>query len=219
MKKDKTTRLVVSAMMIAVGTAISLLCEWIPFLNLPFGGTITIASMLPLVVASYLYGVRWGLGCGLVFGILQMAVGFRTVSALFLPSDEAYMGIGAGAAILLLDYLLAYTAVGLGGLFRRRTTCGKALVWGSVTALLIRYFCHVLSGAIFYGAFAEWFFVESAAASFAFSHWIMQSFSGGGLALIYSLVYNACYMLPEILITAVAALSVSRLPQIKSAVK
>lgn len=91
MRQDKTKKLVTSAMLIALGTAISFVSEWIPFLNLPFGGTITLASLLPLVLISYLYGIGWGVGSAFVYSLLQMAVGFRTVSALFIPDSDSYI--------------------------------------------------------------------------------------------------------------------------------
>ena len=76
---NKTRKLVTSAMLIALGTAISFVSEWIPFLNLPFGGTITLASLLPLVLISWMYGLGWGLGSAFVYSLFQMAVGFKTV--------------------------------------------------------------------------------------------------------------------------------------------
>ncbi len=217
MKETKTQKIVVSAMLIALGTAISFVSEQIPFLNLPFGGTITLASLAPLVILSYMYGVRWGLGASFVYSLLQMAVGFRTVSALFIPSDEAYVGAATALVILLLDYILAFTSVGLAGIFREKFSKAKALVLGAVLGTTLCYLFHTLSGFIFYGAWAEWFFLESAAKDFAISHWVMDTFTGSGLSLVYSIVYNGCYMLPEIIITSVAAGALSKLPLIKKA--
>lgn len=216
MKQDKTQKLVTSAMLIALGSAISLVSEWIPFLNLPFGGTITLASLLPLVLISYLYGIRWGLGSAFVYSLIQMAIGFRTVSGLFLPDSDSYMGnVFFAVCILLLDYILAFTSVGLGGIFKNKLSRKWALVWGSVFGAFLCYFFHTLSGAIFYGAWAEWFFLESAAKDLAISHWVMNTFSGWGLSVAYSVVYNGLYMIPEIILTAVAAAASSRLPIFK----
>ena len=216
MRQNKTKKLVTSAMLIALGTAISFVSEWIPFLNLPFGGTITLASLLPLVLISYLYGTPWGLGSAFVYSLLQMAVGFRTVSGLFLPDSDSYMGsVGVALLILLLDYVLAYTSVGLAGVFRNRLSKKWAIVWGSVLGLFLCYFFHVLSGALFYGAWAEWFFLESAAKDLAISAFVMEHCSGTGLAIAYSVIYNGLYMLPEIILTAVAGFAIARIPQIK----
>ena len=213
MKKDKTKKLVTSAMLITLGTAISMISEWIPFLNLPFGGTVTIASLLPLVLISWMYGLRWGFGSAFVYSVLQMAVGFKTVSALFLPDSD--FGAGFALLILLIDYVFAFTSVGIAGVFRNRLSKRWAIVWGSVLGLFLCYFFHVLSGAIFYGAWAEWFFVESAAKELAFSAWVMETFSGTGLAVVYSVVYNGLYMLPEMLITAFCGYGIAKIPGIK----
>ncbi len=216
MQTNKTKKLVTSAMLVALGTAVSLVSEWIPFLNLPFGGTITLASLLPLVLIAYLYGTKWGLGASFVYSLLQMAIGFRTVSGLFLPNSDSYMGsVGIAFLILLIDYVLAFTSVGLGGIFRGKLKRKWALVWGSVFSLSLCYLFHVISGAIFYGAWAEWFFLESAAKDLAISSFIMNTFHGAGLSVMYSIVYNGCYMIPEILITSVAAAAVSRIPTIQ----
>ena len=49
-------------------------------------------------------------------------------------------------------------------------------------------------------------------------NWILDRVSGQALALLYSVVYNGLYMIPEIIITALAAVLVSRIPQIKKEV-
>jgi len=212
---NKTKKLVTSAMLVALGTGLSFVSEWIPFLNLPFGGTITLASLLPLVMISWMYGLGWGLGSGFVYSLLQMAVGFKTVSALFLPDSDSYMGAGFAILILLLDYVLAFTSVGLAGVFRNRLSKKWAIVWGSVLGLFLCYLFHVISGAAFYSAWAEWFFTESAAKNFAISAWVMKNFSGTGLAICYSVIYNGLYMLPEILITAFCGYGISKIPTLK----
>lgn len=212
---NKTKQLVTSAMLIALGTAISFISEAIPFLNLPFGGTVTLASLLPLVLISWMYGIRWGLGSAFVYSLLQMAVGFKTVSALFIPDSDSYMGVGVAILILLLDYVLAFTSVGIAGVFRNKLSKKWAIVWGSVLGLFLCYVFHVISGAVFYGAWAEWFFVESAAKELAISAWVMKTFSGAGLAAVYSIVYNGLYMFPEIIVTAVCGYGISKIPTVK----
>jgi len=215
MKQNRVVTLVTSAMLIALGTAVSFLSEMIPFLNLPWGGTITAASLLPVVLISYLYGLGWGLGSAFLFSLLQMAIGFRTVSALFLPSSDAYMGVFCALCILLLDYVLAFTAVGLGGIFRKKLSLSRALVWGCVFALSLTYLFHTVSGAIFYGAWADWFFGESSFSALSLSAFILENFSGIGLAVLYSVIYNGLYMIPEILITSFAAAGAAKIPLIR----
>jgi len=219
MKKTNVKRLTTSAVLMAISTAIAVVCEFIPFLNLPFGGTITIASMLPIIIISYMYGLKWGLFSSFTYSVIQIVVSLvhgsaGTVVGLFLP--ESGMSVFSGIIIIFLDYIVAYTALGLGGVFRRIIKNKTAsLIAGGAVALLICYAFHVLSGAIFYGAWAEWFFTDTIIKDWAISKSIMSSFSGASLSLIYSIIYNGCYMIPEIIITAFVSVPVSRIPQIK----
>jgi len=214
-KKTNTQKLMVSAMMIAIATVLALMCEFIPFLNLPFGGGFTIASMLPIVLVSYMYGLGWGLGTAFTYSIVQMLVGFRTVSAFFMPSDDNYAGsLFAAIAICAIDYVLAYTLLGFGGALRKMKNKSAAIVLGVVLALSLRYIAHIVSGYIFFGAWAEWFFGQEG--FYAIGKSILGAFSGSSLAIVYSVFYNGLYMLPEIVITSIVAIPVSRLPQIKA---
>ncbi len=215
MKNQKTKKIVTCAVLIAMGTAISFVCEFIPFLNLPFGGTITVASLLPLVLIGYMFGPAWGFGSAFIYSLLQMIVGFKTVGALFTPTSDSYMGIGIAFGVVLLDYVCAFTSVGISSFFRGIKSPAAAIAVGSIVGLLACYFFHFLSGALFYGAWAEWFFTDTIAKDFAISRAIMKNFSGAGLAAIYSLVYNGCYMIPEIVITAVVGAAIANVPIIR----
>lgn len=217
----KVKRLTVSALMMALAAFIAIICALIPGLNFSFGGGITVGSMLPVVIISYMYGVRWGLFTGLAYSIFQMIIGGNTVMALFLPGSDTYSNLLNAVLICLIDYVIAYTCLGLGGVFRGiKKKNGEdnktlALVLGVVLALSLRYVAHIVSGAIFYGSYAEWFFTETAVAELEISRAIMQKLSGTALAVVYSVVYNGCYMIPEIVITVLAALCVAKLPIIK----
>ena len=68
----KTERLTTSAIMLALAATLAVTCALIPFLNLPFGGGFTIASMLPIVIVSYMYGLRWGLFTSFTYAFLQI---------------------------------------------------------------------------------------------------------------------------------------------------
>ena len=218
-KRERTRRLVISAMMLSIATVLAFICAYIPFLNFPFGGGITLASMLPIILVSYIYGVKWGVFTGFVYSLIQMLMGHGTIVAMFLPNNDAYQGAVRAIVICLLDYIVAYTVIGVGGIFRNKIRNNStAIVLGAVVALVLRYVVHIVSGAIFYGAFAEWFFTDTVFADMAFSKWIMGNMSGGLLATIYSVVYNGCYMIPEMIITAVAAVPVSRIPFVRNKV-
>ena len=218
MEKTKTTRLTVSAMMLALATVLAIVCAYIPFLNLPFGGGFTVASMLPIVLISYMYGIKWGFFASFTYSLVQIAMDLMlgrgsTIIALFTPGED-YMGLFAAIAILVIDYFVAYTVLGLGGIFRNKIKNKTvAIVLGVVVALFARYLCHIISGYIFYGAWAEWFFSQEG--FYAIGGKILNAFSGQVLALIYSIFYNGLYMIPEIVITAVVAAPVSAISYIK----
>lgn len=215
---QQTQRLTTSAVLLALAMVLAMVCALIPFLNLPFGGGFTVASMLPVVIISYMYGMKWGFFSAAIYSVIQIVMDLylgkgSTLLALFMPNSEDFMGIGAAIAILIIDYLVAYTLLGFGGAFRKMKNKTLALTLGVVLALSLRYLAHIVSGYIFYGAWAEWFFTQDN--FYAIGGWILDTFSGEGLAIVYSIFYNGLYMIPEIIITAVAAVIVSRLPVIK----
>ena len=209
--KRNVRRLTESAMLLSLALVLEVVSKmFIP--PLAFGGQVTLVSMLPVVLISYRHGVRWGTVCGFGFALMEMALGGGTLSAAFQPG---YFGDGAlvGRALLmvLLDYVLAFTLLGLGGCFRRVIRRpGVGLMLGSIAALTARYCAHVLSGFILFGGWAEWFFTQE-----GFPQWgaaLVERLSPQALGLVYSVVYNGFYMVPEILLTAAASLLLTRIP-------
>ncbi len=211
--KTKTKMLTESALLIAMAIVLELVAKmFIP--EMPFGGQVTLVSMLPIVLISYRHGVKWGLLSGVVYAALEMVIGAKTVAAAFQPD---YFGTGvliANALLMcLLDYVLAFTILGIGGCFRNKIqNPGLSLCLGSIVALGCRYLCHILSGYILFGSYAEWFFTQE-----GFPAWganLVASLNPQLLALAYSVVYNGMYMIPEIVFAAVAALLLSKVPGI-----
>ncbi len=217
--KTNTKKITLSAVMLSLSTVLALVCALIPFLSLPFGGGFTIASMLPIVIVAYMYGTKWGLFTAFTYSIIQIMLDLvmgksSTIIALFTPASDEYMGLVYAILILLIDYLIAYTLLGLGGIFRSKVKSKTlSLSLGTVFALTLRYLAHIISGAIFYGAWAEWFFTQEG--FYKIGESILASFSGVGLAIVYSVFYNGLYMIPEIIITVICAVLVSRLPAIR----
>lgn len=213
MTKTKTRRLTESAMLLSVAIVLELAAKlFIP--ELPFGGQITLVSMLPVVLISYRHGVKWGFIAAFTYALLEMALGAKTVSAAFLPG---YFGDGRmiGSALLMcfLDYVAAFTVLGLGGIFRNRIqNRSNALALGSLVALGARYVCHILSGYILFSGYAEWFFTQE-----GFPAWgakLVETLSPTVLGITYSTVYNGMYMIPEMLLTVIAAMVLGKIPQI-----
>ena len=210
---NKTKRLTESAMLLAVAIVLELVSKmFIP--EMPFGGQITLVSMLPVVLISYRHGVKWGLVSGVAYALLEMALGAKTVAAAFQPG---YFGDGVmllNAFIMcILDYLVAFTVLGLGGCFRNKIeNRGVALMCGSLVALGARYVAHIASGYILFAGWAEWFFTQE-----GFPAWgaqLASALSPDMLGFVYSVVYNGMYMVPEIILTAVGALLLARVPKI-----
>lgn len=172
MKNKKVRALVESAIMIAIATVLSM----IKIVDLPYGGSVTIASMFPIAVISYRHGIKWGCATGLVYGVLQQLLGLNTLS--YFTSWQSII------AIVMLDYFVAFAVAGLGGAFRKlANNQSAALALGSLLVCILRYLCHVLSGA---------------------TVWVGVSIPSKA-ALVYSFVYNATYMLPEAIIMIIVA--------------
>ncbi len=159
----------------AIFLALSFVLCYFKLLDLPYGGSITLCSMLPLILVAYRHGTGFGLLVGFAGSLLQLLLGLNNLSYA--------TSAAAAVAIVLLDYLLAFTVTGLGGLFRHRLSQPISLVSGTVLVCLLRYLCHVISGC---------------------TVWAGLSIPDKQ-ALFYSLIYNATYMLPELLITALGA--------------
>lgn len=170
-KQSVTLRLCESAIMIALSTILSLL----KLVDLPYGGSITFASMLPILLIAYRHGTPWGLLTATVHGVLQLLLGTSSLSYV--------TGWVSVTAVIVLDYILAFALIGLAGVFKRMKSQRSALVLGALLTGVIRYACHVLSGA---------------------TVWAGLSIPTAG-ALSYSFVYNATYMLPETMVLCLAA--------------
>ena len=173
-----TTRMLVeSAILIAIATVLN---EFVAF-KAPwaFGGSVTLGSMLPIVLISWRWGIRQGLFSAFVFALLQMMIGFSNVTY----GQSVFQMF----AIAMLDYILAFTAYGLAGVFRRRVKNDVvALVAGIVLVGAIRFVCHFLSGWMIWDAL-----------------WPNdQGLSGA----VYSLIYNGGYVLPDVFIAAVGGM-------------
>jgi len=203
----KTQKLALSGIMIALGTILSFITVY----RLPYGGSITLLSMLPVLLVGYIYGTGWGLLTGVVYGVIQALLGAVTSSA--------FAGLDVINVILVcvLDYLVAFGVLGLAGIFKNKVKSAPASFGlGVFVATLLRYVTHFISGYIVYGSYAEWFFGQE---EVTFGQTILTAYSGKALAAIYSLIYNATYMVPEIILSVIAGVILINIPQIKKICK
>ena len=152
----------------AIMVALAQILSYLKLAQAPNGGSVT-AAMFPLIFFAVRWGLKPGLAVGFVFGLLQLIF------------DGAYAW---GWQSMVLDYLMAFTPLGLAGLFRRKP-------WGLFAGTLVgcagRFAVHYISGVTIYKIlmpteFMRWTFTSPAA---------------------YSLVYNGSYMLPNTLIALV----------------
>lgn len=186
MKNTKTKILVEAAIMIALATV---LC-YIRIIKLPWGGSVTLLSMLPIIIFSIKHGAKQGMFASFVFSLIQFGQGVM----------DGLFGWGLTPAMLiaciLLDYIGAYSVIGVAGVFRNKGFTGW--VSGTILAVILRYAFHVLSGIVI------WHSVGS----------IWEGFSTDN-EVLYSLVYNAAYMLPELIFTLIGAVALLKIPQTK----
>lgn len=178
----KTNILVECALLIAIGTVLS----FIPIgPELPLGGKITPLSMLPVCLAGLRHGPKWGFGTAFVYSVLQMLISVAEVVSWGLTPVSLI-------ACLLLDYILAYTVLGIAGLFSGSKTVGLCL--GVICSIAARFVCHLITGAVI------------------FDIWLPEGWNN---AWFYSLCYNGGYLLPEMILTTVAVIVLASVPATK----
>ncbi len=166
--------LVESALLIAVATVLSMIK-----IDLPFGGGVTIVSMLPIVIASHRFGWKWGILTAFVYSLIQLLFGLDNVGY----ASTLATAIG----VIFLDYIIAYTVLGLSGIFG--TTRG-AVAAGIAVTFVLRFVCHLITGVWIWG------------------EWMPEEFMGLTMTSpwLYSFLYNGWYMLAELVATEIVAM-------------
>lgn len=167
MKIRKQVRMLCEA---AIMIALAQVLSYVKLMELPNGGSLT-PAMFPII----LFAVRWGLGPGLmsgfVFGLLQLIF------------DGAYAW---GWQSMLLDYLVAFTPLGLAGLFKGKSW---GIFVGTAVGCFGRFVVHYISGVTIYKILAP-------------TELLGMTFTSPSF---YSLVYNGSYMLPNTLLALLFA--------------
>ena len=144
---------------VAILVALATVLSYIRFVVFPQGGSVTLASMVPLIILSYRRGWKVGIFACLVHGMIQFY-------------QDPYM---LSLAQVLLEYPVAFGVIGLAGIFK-----GNELI-GAVVSLGLRFLAHTLAGVVFWSEYAP----------------------PGMSPILYSVIYNGTYMLPEIIISGV----------------
>ncbi len=167
-----TKKITTGALMIALSTVLMWVSKLIPAPWLQ-GGSVTLASMVPIIICSITLGIKWGLCASLSYSLIQMMFGF------YPPPTQTFSSF---VMVILLDYVFAFGILGLAGIFYNMLKESRfaAPISGFIVTFL-RYICHIFSGILIWGVYAE----------------------EGQSVLAYSLIYNGTYMIPEIIITTI----------------
>lgn len=186
MRNSKTQIMVEGAVMVALATVLS----FIPIIQLPWGGTVTLLSMLPIAIFSIRRGVKAGFAASLLHALIQFAQG--AMKGLF------GWGLTPGmlAACIFLDYIGAFFVLGIAGIFRKKDFPGW--MGGITLAVCLRFLFHFLSGVVIWHSVGE----------------LWSGFSTDN-TFLYSFLYNGCYMLPELILTLAGAAALLKAPQTK----
>lgn len=177
-RNNNLKRLALCAIMIALATVLSIF----PTIKAPLGGSITIASMVPIMLVSFVYGPKWG---------APVAVGYSVVQLLLDVAAVASWGLTPAVFVgcLLIDYIIAFSVLCVCGFFTLKKTTLVRVILGTLTAGMLRYLAHFVSGYLFFGAWAE------------------EGFS----PFTWAIVYNGAYMIPEIAICIVVMIALYKL--------
>ncbi len=183
----KTIRYIAeSAVMLALAIALS----YIRLFPMPLGGSITPASMLPIILIALRYGWKGGLPVSFLFS------GFQIVQALIDGDVFVYCETGWTVTIcVLFDYLLPFTVLGIAelafDLMKKRTRVAAYI--GTAAVIFLRYAFHFVAGVAIWGQWAP---------------------DGMG-AVLYSFLYQGALFLPELVITHVVATVLYEVPAVK----
>lgn len=158
-QRYKTKMIVEAGLAIAMAQILGMFVLY----QMPQGGAVKAANLVPLLIFAYRWGGKAGIVTGVAYGILHFIVGMKFT---------------IHYASILLDYLIAYGAVGLAGYFKGGQV--KA-TFGAVNAMIVKFLASVISGAVVFGSYAP----------------------AGQNPWIYSIVYNATYMVPDMFINLV----------------
>ncbi len=168
--------------MVALSIAVFAVSDMLPW-PYAYGGGFSLFGQVPIILISYRHGVKNGISAALVLAIFEMIMGYKNFTYV--------TGIVAYLVVALADYLVAFGALGLGGIFKGKFG-GKQpveLALGGVLVCIIRFICHFVSGVTVWSGYAP---------------------EGMGVA-IYSFVYNGSYMAIELVLTVIGLFAVGKI--------
>ena len=170
------------AIMIALAFALS----WITLWKMPMGGSVTLASMLPIMFIGIKYGPKIGLGTAFVYSLTQLAQAIIQ-GDVFIYCQTAFIVL----ICALFDYIVPFTVLGLSGVCADK---GKFGVYaGMVGVTAVRFLCHFVTGV------------------FIWDQWAPEGMG----AVVYSIVYNGSFLAPDLAICIAVAIPLLQVKQIR----
>ena len=141
---EKTKKMTVCALLVALATVLTFLSKIIPAPWLQ-GGSVTLASSVPIIVASLLFGWKWGVLSSVTYAVIQMMTGFYPP-----PAKEVWDFF----LVIVIDYILAFGVFGIASLFFKKEKAYTIPLAGFIV-MCLRYSCHILSGILIWGVYAK----------------------------------------------------------------
>jgi thiamine transporter len=188
-----TKKLAMSAMLVALSAVLAVISMMVP-LQLPFGGSVTLASMLPIMLISVKYGIKIGLPTAFVYSLLQLLQAFMEGDVF--PYCETILTF---TVCLLFDYVVPFTILGISGVFKNTKLFKNkeiAVYVGITLAVVLRFFCHFITGVAIWGQWAP---------------------EGMG-KFLYSFLYNGSFLSVDFAICLVLAVLMMRESEIRKLV-
>jgi thiamine transporter len=128
-KENFNTRILAE---IAIGVALATVLSYIKIFSMPYGGSVTLGSMVPILLISFRRDVKVGIVTGIIYGFVQMFL-----------DGWFYSPVG-----MALDYPIAFGVLGIAAIFKEQPLIGVAI------AMIGRFVSHFISGVVFFGMYA-----------------------------------------------------------------
>ena len=174
--------------------ALATILSFLPVYEMPMGGSVTIASMLPIMLVSIKYGVGTGLATAFAYSLTQL------LQAVASPNVFPYCQTGEAVAIcVLFDYVVPFTILGLAGIFHKMKLTKNTemnIYIGIIGVVVLRFFCHFITGVTI---------------------WKQWTPEGMGKYL-YSFLYNAGFLSVDFIICIVSAVLMFRKAELRKLV-
>ena len=165
----------------AIMVALAFVLSYVRLFKMPLGGSITMASMLPIMLIAIKYGPKIGLGTAFVYSLTQLLQAYTEGDVFPYCETAATLVI-----CMLFDYVFPFTVLGLAGIFKNIRLLKKRVVGayvGMVTVVIVRFLSHFITGVAIWGQWAP---------------------EGMG-KYVYSLAYNGSFLSVDLAICLVCA--------------